>query len=197
MNRIASVPVLALAAASLVAVGAPAHAGGSPNSALMCFSGGTGAVCDAQGNDVHLTSTGSALNPSFAGVFINSNRLTGSALDEVDYSFGWSGTVAGGAPRFTIAVDTDGDGAGNGYATLDAPNCDSTASTSGTVSTDAAGCRVYTLSLDDDGADPAGYANWDAFAAAHPGWTIARDTSFAIVDWASDVHLTDVTFKRS
>ncbi|MGH3347534.1 MAG: hypothetical protein ACRDO4_11180 [Nocardioides sp.] len=197
MHRIASVPVLALAAASLVAVGTPAHADSSPNSALKCFSGGTGSVCDADGNDVHLASTGSADNMSFAGVYINSNRMTGHALADVDYSFDWSGTVTGGAPRFSIAVDTDGDGAGNGFATLDAVNCAGTASSSGTVSTDAASCHVYTLSLDDDGANPAGYANWDAFAAAHPDWTIARDTSFAIVDWASDVQLTGVTFQVS
>ncbi|MEO7234919.1 MAG: hypothetical protein ABIW80_06050, partial [Lapillicoccus sp.] len=58
--------------------------------------------------------------------------------------------------------------------------------TGGTVSTTSATCIVYFGDL--------AYANWDAFAAANPTYTISRNLPFVIVDVTANVTVTDVIF---
>jgi len=101
------------------------------------------------------------------GVFINSKSLSGKPLSEVVVSFVSTGDVAGGAPRFSIPIDTDGVGStNNGYAFLDALGCNSlaTSGTMVTVSTALENCHVNFAFVD--------YANWRAFAAANPTYRI-------------------------
>jgi hypothetical protein len=114
----------------------------------------------------------------FGGVFLKSKSQ--SAKDGTGLSFVSSGDVAGGAPRFSIPIDTSGDSTREGYAFLDAAGCgaavgDNPGGSPTTVSTDSATCAVNYLSVD--------YANWTAFLAANPTARVApANTPFIIAD---------------
>ncbi len=100
------------------------------------------------------------------GVFINSKSLSGKPLSEVVVSFVSTGDVAGGAPRFSIPIDTDGvGGTVEGYAFLDAAGCGGVSGQTTEVSTSSSICHVNFLSVD--------YANWAAFADVNPTYRIA------------------------
>ena len=121
----------------------------------------------------------------------------GKLLADVDFSATVTAgsTVAGGAPRLTVPIDTTGDGKWDNFATLDWNSCQGTA-TSGTLnsavimSTAELGCHVY-LNY-----GPGYFANWDALVAAHPTWRVASGSTsrpFVIVDWApTNVDLTGI-----
>jgi hypothetical protein len=115
--------------------------------------------------DVAATGDAATINNDpgeYGGVYLKS-RSQSAKLTEVAFSFTSSGDVAGGAPRFSIPIDTDNNGStDNGYAFLDVLNCGSNV-----VSTDSANCQVFFNN------EITGYANWAAFAAAHPTWRIA------------------------
>ena len=178
-------------AAALVVTVVPAAAGGK----LKCFAGAPG-VCtiNASTNGAYLDTT----NGGYAGVYYsNGKSLSGSSLASVDFSFEYrcqpSNTdvttcVAGGAPRWSIPIDTDGvRKTVEGYAFLDANSCGRT----GVVSTAVPTCLVFF------GSDM--YANWDAFAATHPTYTIASALPFVIVDvqTASPINVYGVEIARS
>jgi hypothetical protein len=112
-------------------------------------------------------------------------RLSGKPLAAVDFGFDWAGDPSGGAPRFSLPIDEDGDGKTEAYAFLDWASCGN-AATGGTVSTQLATCAV------DYGATR--YANWDAFAATNPTYTVAKATPFIISDWTSNVVVSNVFF---
>ena len=105
--------------------------------------------------------------PEYGGVRLTS-RTSGMLIGAVDYSFVSSGDVAGGAPRFSLPISTDGSSTIAYYAFIDVLGCNAAAVDGGiyTVSTALANCSVF---ADVDGT----FANWDAFAAAHPTYTIA------------------------
>jgi hypothetical protein len=109
----------------------------------------------------------------YGGVYINSKNQNHKPLSEVSFSFVSSGDVTGGAPRFSIPIDTDGvGGTVEGYAFLDVLGC---GYSTGMVSTELPNCHVNFQSVD--------YANWDAFAAANSTYRIARGAvSFIIAD---------------
>ncbi len=162
-----------------------ADAAGTKN--LRCFSDGLGS-CTLTSSGAHLVNTSgpSGDGMSDAGVYFTGKRLAGRSLSSVDFSFSWNGTPGGGAPRVAISIDTDGDGTTTeGYAALDWNSCGNLV-TGGTVSTTSATCPVYFGS--------ATYANWDAFVAANPTYTLSRAIPFVIVDVTADVTVTDVTF---
>ena len=125
--------------------------------------------------DVTLTRTGAVLvngAGEYAGVYL---RARGSAkwVKSVHMSFRYSGSVAGGAPRFSIPLDTNRDNRVDGYAFVDALNCGNT----GRVSTDDLDCKVF-LNFSSEW-----FANWRALAAAHPRWRIpSRSIPFVIAD---------------
>ena len=188
--RLAIVSVVAVL--GLVLTGALGANGGK----LKCFSGSP-ATCElnpsTDGATLDTTSGG------YAGVyFTNGKSMGGSALSDVDFSFEYrcqpsnvdtTTCVGGGAPRWSIPIDTGGDrkDADEVYAFLDAANCGST----GTVSTTASTCPVFVNANGGGGS----YANWDAFATANPTWTIAGAYPFVIADvgTASPIILYDVT----
>jgi hypothetical protein len=88
-------------------------------------------------------------------------------LNAVTFSFVSTGDVTGGAPRFSIPINTDGGGGSvAGYAFIDAANCGGLSGGTTTVSTKAANCRVFFQT--------ATYDNWTAFAAANPTYRIAQ-----------------------
>ena len=110
-------------------------------------------------------------------------------LNEVKFSFKSDGDVQGGAPRWSIPIDTDGDQHVDHYAFLDAAGCGATVGTTDdvTVSTSKDDCLV-----NDSGPT---YANWAAFAAANPDWKVAKkDIVFIEADQPGDYHVFDFQF---
>jgi len=100
----------------------------------------------------------------YGGVYINSKSQSGKALSEVVFQFRSTGDIAGGAPRFSLPIDTDGKGKTvEGYAFMDVNACGGNV----LVSTQNPVCMVYFAN------EPTAYANWAAFAAAHPTWRTA------------------------
>ena len=167
--------IASLAIAALVLTGGPALASATT---LQSFASSSGAnvVIGSDGTSATITldpctaPTGCKPYPNFGGVFINSKSLSGKSLSEVVVSFVSTGDVAGGAPRFSLPIDTDGIGStNNGYAFLDAAGCGATVGTNNTIST-----TVTTSSLDChvNFNSVADYPNWKAFAAANPTYRI-------------------------
>jgi hypothetical protein len=117
----------------------------------------------------------------FGGVFVGSKKQGGKSLSSVTFSFTSRGDVQGGAPRFSLPIDTDGvRTTAEGHAFIDAAGCGATVGDNPTneatlVSTQNPACHVNFLGVD--------YANWDAFAAANPTFATARaNTPFIIAD---------------
>ena len=122
-----------------------------------------------------------------AGVYLTNGKSTnGVPLASVDFSFTYfcanttdiTSCNAGGAPRWSIPISTDGNSkTTEAYAFLDGQGClnGGTALSGGalTVSTTLATCPV------NFGVD---YLNWDAFAAANPTYTISGALPFVISD---------------
>jgi hypothetical protein len=102
----------------------------------------------------------------FGGVYIQSISQTAKPLNQVVFEFRSTEAAAGGAPRFSIPIDTDGQGgAPEGYAFLDVFNCGGASAQETIVSTTSATCAVNFQFKD--------YANWEAFAAEHPTYRTA------------------------
>jgi hypothetical protein len=118
----------------------------------------------------------------YGGVYVQSKSLNGKSLAKVDFEFTASdtGTVAGGAPRFSMPMN-DGTST-TSYAFIDVANCGGT-----WVSTANADCKVFF------GADS--YANWDAFAAAKPAYTIADAIPFIIADQAGNYSVSGIDLR--
>jgi hypothetical protein len=116
----------------------------------------------------------------YGGVYVNAKNQGNKSLSAVSFSFVSTGDVAGGAPRFSIPINTDSvRGTVEGYAFLDAAGCGATvgpnSTVSTTVSTSLETCAVNFQSVD--------YANWDAFAATNPTYRIAAGAiPFIIAD---------------
>lgn len=120
----------------------------------------------------------------YGGVYVKARSLNNKPLADVDFSFTSSGDVAGGAPRFSIPIDTDGDTkTTEGYAFIDVNGCGGDLF----VSTTNEDCVVY---FGDDV-----YANWDAFAAANPTYRISKAIPFIIADVAGSYTVEDVSLQ--
>ena len=125
----------------------------------------------------------------YGGVYLSSRSQSGKLLGEVDFSFISTGDVAGGAPRFSIPIDTDGNGIVEGYAFLDAANCGGVSNVTTTVSTEALNCPVF-LNWGPS------FANWDAFAAAHPTYRIAPGAiPFIIADQPGTYQVSNIVLR--
>lgn len=161
-----------LALAVSIAIAVPALA--APPARLLTF--GTG--------DATLTGLSSAtlVNDAgeYSGVYLHAAR-TARPIGSVDFSFSYSGTVAGGAPRFSIPIDTDGNGTVEGYAFIDAINCGLV----GEVGTDVATCQVFFLN------DV--YPNWAAFVTANPTYRLPPGSvPFIIADQPGNYVITNI-----
>ena len=140
--------------------------------------GGAGAFAGANGQlqafgtgTVTITGADSAtiVNASgeFGGVYIQSKSQSGMLLNAVTFSFVSGGDVTGGAPRFSIPINTDGGGGSvAGYAFIDAAGCGGSSGGTTTVSTSSSVCHVNFLSVD--------YPNWAALALAFPTARVAQ-----------------------
>ena len=116
-----------------------------------------------------------------------------SRLDQVKFKFKTDGDVRGGAPRWSIPIDTDEDQRQDGYAFLGAANCGATIGTNDdrvvtNVSTSNPDCKVFF--------GPDEWDNWAAFAAGNPSFRVAKkDIPFIIADGAEgDYHVYDIRF---
>jgi hypothetical protein len=127
------------------------------------------------------------------GVFLKSKSQGGKLLNQVSFSFTSDGDVQGGAPRFSIPINTNGTGSISGYAFLDAANCGATVGPNTTVSTvvstGASNCPVFF--------GPAEYADWSDFAAANPAYRTAPGAiPFIIADGtAGTYHVSSVVLR--
>ena len=111
------------------------------------------------------------------GAYIGSKNKSHKLLNQITFSFTSSGIVSGGAPRFSLPVDIDNNGTTDGYAFIDAAGCGGISGATTDVSTSIATCSVFF---------DRSYANWAAFASAHPTYRMATDAvPFIIADGSS------------
>ncbi len=192
MKRLIVVLTLSVAAVSFSA-GPTGAAPGGTGGKTKCFTGSP-ALCEY--NSFSASYTLDTRDGGYAGVYAsNGKSLAGSSLSSVDFSFDYScfaqvgvQCVTGGSPRLSIPIDENGDGSVEGYAFVDAANC-AQIDLTGTVSTNDPACQVFYGS--------GAYANWDAFAATNPTYTIASALTFMIADQRFHGRVFDVSFTRS
>jgi hypothetical protein len=169
---------LAIVAAALALTAFGAFSTSAANTQLRQF--GTGDVTISGSSATIANHAG-----EYGGVYLNSKSWSGKLAD-VQMSFVSAGDNGGGAPRFSIPIDNDGNAAVDGYAFIDVNSCGGNA----TVSTTSSNCMVYFHT------EPAPYANWAAFAAAHPTWRIAPGAiPFIIADVAGNYSVRNISFR--
>lgn len=146
-------PALALVVGLALAIAFAGISTAAPNK-LRTF--GTGDVSISGGTVTIDNGSG-----HYGGVYRASRSLSSKPLRAVHISFTSSGDVAGGAPRFSIPLNTGQAESVAPYAFLDVNNCGSNV-----VSTDSDNCRVF---INFNGES---FADWDALVAAHPTWRV-------------------------
>jgi hypothetical protein len=102
-----------------------------------------------------------------------------SSVSKLSFQYSGSG-AAPGAPRFSIPINTNGDGNTTAYfAFADVFSCNNGSTSSGTLDvTGDSTCLIY--------ADTETFPNWAAFVTAHPDYRIANnDYTFIISDSGS------------
>jgi hypothetical protein len=167
---------LMAAALAVIGFGSPASAAAK----LQTFAdGGATVTVGADGDSATIVLTAGTQD---GGVYVNAKNQGNKLLGAVSFSFTSTGDVAGGAPRFSIPINTGGDSSSvAGYAFLDAANCGATVgpntTVSTTVSTDNPNCKVFF------GTSISGYPNWAMFASQNPTYRIAAGAiPFIIAD---------------
>ncbi len=155
---------IGLMVAAVVAIGfggGGAFAGA--NGQLQAFGTGTVTITGADSANI-VNASG-----QFGGVYIQSKSQSGNLLNAVTFTFVSTGDVTGGAPRFSIPINTDGGGGSvAGYAFIDAANCGGHTGGTTTVSTNNSACRVFF------GTSISGYLDWATFASQNPTYRIAQ-----------------------
>jgi hypothetical protein len=153
--------LLVLMVAAVAAIGFGGVAASASANKLQTF--GTGEVTVTGPDSATIVLSAS---DEYGGVYLNSKSQSAKPLNAVHVSFVSTGDVTGGAPRFSIPIDTDGvGGTVEGYAFLDAAGCGGVSGGTTTVSTSSSVCHVNFMGAD--------YANWAAFADANPTYRIA------------------------
>ena len=163
----------------------------APSTTLKTFADGD-AVVTVDGPD---SATIELVNATDSGgVYIQPKSQGGKRLSRVDFSFTSSGDVQGGAPRFSIPIDTGGSASIDGYAFIDAAGCGATVGDNPTNIATVVSTEVSTCHVNFDGTD---YANWDAFAAANPSYrTTPGAIPFIIADGTAGTYVvTDIVLK--
>ncbi len=162
-------PLAAVLAIAVLAV--PVLA--APNSKLKTF--GTGDVTLVGRDGATIVNEAG----EYGGVYLAGHR-NAKPIVSVHYSFVSTGDVGGGAPRFSIPIDTDHNRTVEAYAFLDVNGCSSSL-----VSTDSSTCTVFFQS------DV--FTNWTAFADAHPDYRIPPGAiPFVIADVAGEYSVSEV-----
>ncbi len=173
-----------LTALALSALVLPAAAFASKGSLLQKF--GAGEVT------IQASSATIKNDPGEWGGVYSKDSLKKSKLNQVTFKFTTDGGVQGGAPRWSIPIDTtptNADQHADDYAFLDAANCGAKVGTNDAkvvtvVSTDNPNCKVFL--------DTRSWDNWAAFAADpdNSDYRVAKkDIPFIIADAAGDYHV--------
>ena len=174
-----------MAALVVAALSIAATPGFAATTKLKCFSHSP-ATCSIGAGPTATLDTSSG---GFAGVYVQAWRfVSGVAIGNVDFSFNYicpgsndtTSCTGGGAVRWSIPIDTNGDGRWNFFAFVDAANCGNT----GTVD-NGNFCHVF--------AGNESFTDWAAFAAAHPTYTIANNSVPFVI---SDVPKPSVTISN-
>jgi len=150
---------------------------------IQCFDGvtdgGFGGTCtlNSSGAKGSATLNLSSTNPAgdYAGVYTLDSNLYGAFLTDVtQLSYHYTGTIAPqpGNLSYNIPIDTDGDGATNFYAFVDAFYCPGVNGVVDIVNDSA--CGIYEGGV-------TFRANWAALLAANPGAKVATDAFVFIV----------------
>lgn len=182
MKKLSYITLAALAAVLFTAGTASAATSTAPGqNKLLCFDGttdgGFGGTCTLKGNGAKgpatLDNTDGNANGSYSGVFVENSNLNGSLLkDAKQLSFSYTGTATAGSPRFSLAIDTDGDADTDMFAFVSAFHCSDGAGLVDAINDPT--CTVFVGSES--------FPNWAALVAAHPTWRFADDFSFVIAD---------------
>lgn len=172
VERMRRISVLLAVVASFVA--ATATMAAAP---LQTF--GTGSVTVSGSSATIVNDAG-----EYGGVYIKARSINNKLVGDVTVSFMSTGDVTGGAPRFNLPIDNDGDRQWDYWLTLDAANCGGTSDVATWVSTENPDCVVYFLG---DEAPAASYPNYDAFVAANPTHRIASKGDSSIPFIIADI----------
>jgi hypothetical protein len=170
---------LMAAALAVIGFGSPASAAAK----LQSFASSTGATVaiglDGASATITLDASSVIPYPHFGGVYVNAKNQGNKLLNAVSFSFVSNGAEAGGAPRFSIPINTGGDSSSvAGYAFIDAPGCLGSSGATVTVSTNSTTCGVNFQSVE--------YPNWATFAGDFPAYRIAAGAiPFIIADGAA------------
>lgn len=184
MKRILTI-VTAIVLAAVFAVSANAQGNGNAFGVnkLKCFDGATdgsgiyGGTCTLSSkgakNSAVLKTNGGDPQGEYAGVYSDNKFIYGRPLSGVSaLRFNYSGTAPGaGAPRFSIPIDTDGDGDTDVWGYLSAFYCNDG---SGNVDASAPGCTFYS-------SVGGPYVGLNNFVAAFPNAKVATDEYVFIV----------------
>jgi hypothetical protein len=171
MRRLA--PAIALVA--VLAIAGTATAGA--NSKLRTFgtaqvSGGTVTIVNTTASD-------------YGGVYLNSKNLSSKRVRAVHMSFLSTGGSGGGAPRFSIPLNTGHTESVTPYAFIDVNNCGSNL-----VSTDDPSCKVF-LNFSSEFFD-----NWADLVATHPTWRLPKAAiPFIIADVPGSYAVTNIDLR--
>ena len=132
-----------------------------------------------------------AYDPTFyGGVYISSKSNSSKTLSSTVFQFrNNAGDVAGGAPRFSLPIDTDGVGKTiEGYAFLDVAGCGGVSGDNTLVSTQSGICHVNFNGTD--------FANWTSFAAANPTYRMSPGAiPFIIADAAGNYSVDSIVLR--
>jgi hypothetical protein len=121
----------------------------------------------------------------YGGVYLKSRSLSSKPLRAVHISFRSTGDVGGGAPRFSIPLNTGHAESVTPYAFIDVNNCGSN-----WVSTENPDCKVF-LNFSSEFFD-----NWADLVATHPKWRIAKAAiPFIIADVTGHYAVTDIDLR--
>ena len=125
-------------------------------------------------------------NGSYAGVYATPVNIRGKRLGDVielRYSYA-GGSFAGGSPRWSVAIDENGNARHEGPVDEDAVPGDDDGFFESYAFADIVSCNdgdtsVGTSDAEDDGTctwyyETESFPNWDSFAGAHPNYRIAR-----------------------
>ena len=172
----AGLAVLLLAfSAGTVMAAAPSAAPGQ--SKIQCFADGD-ATCTLKGSGAKGSATLKVNAGGVAGVYFvgYNNSVYGAKLgDLTPLSLFYAGDApTAGAPRFSIPIDENNDGLTEAFAFVPAISCNN-----GHGKVDVIGDATCLVYYAPDGV--AGWANWAAFAAAHPTWEVALTDNYLFV----------------
>ena len=173
--------LVGLMVAAVAAIGFGSVTASASANKLIAFGTGTVTIGDDGTSATIVNGVDPAGGFQYGGVYIKSKSQSHKPLSAVDFSFVSTGDVTGGAPRFSLPINTDGGSSVAGYAFIDAAGCGGASDESTLVSTSAANCHVNFLSVD--------YANWAALADANPTARIAPGAiPFIIADGAAGTY---------